>query len=96
MKDPKPVPQEDALELAETTMGVTFSLMEAGGEGASSTSDLLTSRGVLEPLLSRFDVVVTALFRRFHRPRTPSTALKKLVEPDVSAFEMASFVGANC
>jgi len=57
MKDPRPEPQEETLTAVLAAVGPAFSfkdvatwVIEAGGEGASSISDFVTSRGELEPL----------------------------------------------
>jgi hypothetical protein len=59
----------------------------------SSTSDLeiTVPELVLELPTERFDKDRCA-----NRPLTPSTALKKFVEPAVRVREIASFVGASC
>jgi hypothetical protein len=63
----------------------------------SSASDFDISTGVPLALLagSEFSEVELAV-RCCHRPRTPSTALKKFVEPVVMVREIASRVGASC
>lgn len=58
------------------------------------TSDREISTGVLDtlPSVREFGLVE----RWFHRSRTPSTALKKLVDPVAIVLEIASLVGASC
>jgi hypothetical protein len=71
----------------------------AGGDGVlvgtlpSSTSDLEITVPELVLVLptDRDDAD-----RCINRPLTPSTALKKFVEPAVMVREIASFVGASC
>jgi len=65
--------------------------------GASSTSDFETSTGgeLSRGFFSSPDVGME--FDRWaHRSRTPSTALKKLVEPTFNVRATASRAGASC
>lgn len=61
----------------------------------------VTATGVLDIELDAEAASLTMLTEvelglRCQRPRTPSTALKKPVDPAVSVREIASRVGANC
>lgn len=87
-----------------TAIGFAVASGEDGGvdfssSGKDSASGVLTSTGVLDTLetlalLGIFtDVELGVLC---HLPRTPSTALKKPVEPAVMVRVMASRVGASC
>ena len=60
----------------------------------------VTATGVLDILDTKSDVEFSSmelkLGVRCQRPRTPSTAFRKPVEPAVNVREMASRVGASC
>jgi len=80
---------------AGVVSGVLVVALEA--DSISLTSALLISMGGLVELPVS-DVKEAVLGRRvaFQRPLTPSTALKKLVEPVLIACVRASRVGASC
>jgi len=63
----------------------------------SDASDLDISTGVSLALLDGSELnEVELAVRCCHRSRTPSTALKKFVEPVLMVREIASRVGASC
>lgn len=66
------------------------------GASAPSTSALVTSTGVLEPEFTLSFESDELVVRCAQRPRTPSTALKKFVDPTLIALAAASRAGANC
>jgi hypothetical protein len=67
------------------------------GDEDSSASDFEISTGVSLVLLVGSELNEEELAERCcHRPRTPSTALKKFVEPVVIVRDIASRVGASC
>ena len=80
---------------AGVVLGILAVALDA--DSISSTSALLISIGGLVELPVS-DVKEAVLGRRvaYQRPLTPSTALKKLVEPVLIACVRASRVGANC
>lgn len=91
------VPNADSLDVCLLILEVGLLPSEEGDEGIPA-SDFETSTGVSHVLLVRSELNETELVVRCccHRPRTPSTALKKFVELAVKVREMASRVGASC
>lgn len=71
---------------------------DAAADLASSTSVLLISTGVLDPdaLVGSPSDVELELLRVVQRSRTPSTALKKFVDPTARVRLTASLAGASC
>lgn len=99
--EPMPAPHDEIA--ARAGAGGDVSMVEwrasrrgraVGGGGASSTSAFVTSTGELV----RFEDSLSDTESRceFHRSRTPSTALKKFVEPAVRVRATASRAGASC
>lgn len=81
--------------------GLPTKLTDSRPERILAASDLETSTRLLDALVvcsvaapDAFEDVLA--LRCIHRPRTPSTALKKPVDPAVNVREMASLVGASC
>lgn len=71
---------------------------DGNGLSCRSASDFVISTGVLDLETSIIEAELELGGVRWvvHRPRTPSTALKKLVEPAEIVLEIASRVGASC
>jgi hypothetical protein len=78
------------------------SVFAGDGKGLScmSASDFVISTGVLDLETSTSEAELELGGVRWaaavHRPRTPSTALKKFVEPTEMVLDIASRVGASC
>lgn len=91
------VPSTDSLDVCLLISEVGLLPSETGDED-SPASNFETSTGVSYMLLARSELNEAELVVRCccHRPRTPSTALKKFVELAVMVREMASRVGASC
>lgn len=90
------VPNADSLDVCLLILEVGL-LPSEGGDEDSSASNFETSTGVSHMLFpSELNETELAVRCCCHRPRTPSTALKKFVELAVIVREMASRVGASC